>query len=104
MDGVPIAKDNSPKYLRGALNVEVHFIKHIENNSKRALKKLRILKSHCVTNWRTNPKTLKKTYIALIRPNLEHAGPICAHASKIALKSLDKIQAQTAKIIPGAVS
>ena len=67
---------------------ELSFTKHRENCSKRKLKKLRILKNHSGTNWVTNPKTFKINFTTLIRPNIEYAEPIWAHASKTALKIL----------------
>ncbi|GFV81143.1 reverse transcriptase domain-containing protein [Trichonephila clavipes] len=50
------------KYLFIILDAEVRFAEHIKTCASRALKKLKIIKSHCSTDWGASPKTLKTTY------------------------------------------
>ncbi|GFX75920.1 hypothetical protein TNCV_2238921 [Trichonephila clavipes] len=104
MDGDPIAR-KFPLISRSNLRChKLCFTKHLENCSKRAFQKLRIIKSLCGTNWATNLKTLKTTYIALIRPNLEYEALIWAHTFDTALENINKIQAKAEKSILGAIS
>ncbi|GFU20944.1 RNase H domain-containing protein [Nephila pilipes] len=51
LGSVPITKVDNSKYLDVTLDAKLCFIKHLENCSNRALKKLRILNSLCGTKW-----------------------------------------------------
>ncbi|GFX78145.1 reverse transcriptase domain-containing protein [Trichonephila clavipes] len=93
-----------PTYLGVTLDSELHFTKHIEQTTIKALRKLNILRKLCGTTWGSRPRTLKNAYSSIIRPVLKYAAPIWAPASVSSKQKLDSIQYRASKIIIGAVS
>ncbi|UYV77598.1 hypothetical protein LAZ67_15001667 [Cordylochernes scorpioides] len=56
---------------------------------------------HYALKWDQDRDTLRKTYLALIRPIFEYAQPMWQTASKTNLNKIDQIQSSAARIICG---
>ncbi|NSM56533.1 hypothetical protein HET73_03090 [Wolbachia endosymbiont of Atemnus politus] len=97
----PISFNVNPKYLGVTLDPSLSYKNHIDNIVTRAKKRLNIIKYISGKDWGANAKTLRITYLSLIRPILEYSLPVWISASKTNIDKVDRIQASAAKIICG---
>ncbi|UYV84979.1 hypothetical protein LAZ67_X004169 [Cordylochernes scorpioides] len=100
-DNNQIKFSRTPKYLVVTLDPSLTYGPHINQTVLRAKKRLNILKRISGYEWGADRDTLRKTYLALIRPILEYAQPVWQTASKTNLNKIDQIQSSAARIISG---
>ncbi|UYV72708.1 hypothetical protein LAZ67_10000380 [Cordylochernes scorpioides] len=100
-DNNQIKFSRTPKYLGVTLDPSLTYGPHINQTVLRAKKRLNILKRISGYEWGADRDTLRKTYLALIRPFLEYAQPVWQTASKTNLNKIDQVQSSAARIICG---
>ncbi|XP_054719197.1 uncharacterized protein LOC129228541 [Uloborus diversus] len=97
----PLSYVKHPKYLGFVLDQEITSNGHISNLVIKSRKRLNILKYISGRDWGADAKTLRSTYIALIRPILEYGFPVYFCASTSNLLQLERVQLSAARIITG---
>ena len=90
--GNKINKENNPKYLGVHLDQNVSFKHHIEKTKEKCLRKINFIKVLRSKKWDANVATKIKVYNALIRSNVDYAGPILVNVSEQCKDTIESIQ------------
>ncbi|GFX49122.1 uncharacterized protein TNCV_3077401 [Trichonephila clavipes] len=99
MNGIQLCYVKNAKYLGYTLDQEITSNKHIEGQVIKARKRLNVLKFISGWDWGAEARTLRTTFISLIRPVLEFGIPIYSCASDTNLNKLERVQLCAARII-----
>ena len=102
INGQEIKFSKSIKYLGVTLDKKLNFNEHIDELLIRAQKSMYILqKLSGNKDWGSDSKTLRTTYLGLIRSKITYGEEVYHRASKTKLKQLDKLQNKALRIIAG---
>ena len=85
------------------LDTRLTFNNHIEDVSRKASTKIKLLKRLASSNWGANKSTLRQLYTGYVRAVLDYSAPLQATASISNQEKLDRKQSQAVHFICGAL-
>ena len=93
---------NTIKYLGVTFDSKLNFNAHIDELLIRANKSMNILHNLAGRkDWGADPRTLRTTYLGIIRSKLTYGAEVYHRANKTKLQELDKFQNRALRIIAG---
>jgi ribonuclease HI len=98
-----LQKDEQPTYLGIQLDRQLNLNKHVENLTKKATRRLQLIKRLSSTTWGADKDTLRNLYLGYVRSTLEHSNAMLVTCSKTTTSRLDKIQNGALRLISGAL-
>ncbi|XP_055880471.1 uncharacterized protein LOC129925234 [Biomphalaria glabrata] len=76
-------------------------LQHVQNIERKASEKLALLRKLASTKWGAKADMLRTLYLGAVRSQIEYSYTVQDYASKTALESLDRVQAQALRFICG---
>ena len=103
LDGIPLQKEDNPRYLGVTFDPGLTWTKHIENVQAKGIKRTGLLKKLAGTDWGANMNVLKKTYVGYVRPVMEYGISAWGTAANTNINKVSKVQNQNLRIITGSL-
>ena len=102
INGEEVNLSNTVKYLGVTFDHKLNFNAHIDELLTRANKSMNILHNLAGRkDWGADPKTLRTTYLGLVRSKLTYGAEVYHRANNAKLLELDKLQNRALRIIAG---